>query len=311
MLTRQGPRLRPRRRRPPRAGRAQTRIDLARFSAVRGADRLALAGPATVTLDGGSAVIDSLVVAAGSGPGQPVRPGRPDLDLKLGIRGLPLALARIASPGLPLTGTLDGEADLRGSADRPEGRYALTRRPPRHAARPARPASRPSTPGLAAPSSDGRAGIDGRVSAGRGAEMTLSGSLPVAAGGALAVKVRGTLDAALANSLLSVGGQRVAGRIAIDAGVAGTAGRAARRGRRRPSSGGTFTDPLQGIRLTNIEGRVTGRGDTLVVERLTAQTRNGGTLRARRPRRAGARCRLSRQPDGSPPSGPSSSPARS
>jgi translocation and assembly module TamB len=44
-------------------------------------------------------------------------------------------------------------------------------------------------------------------------------------------------------------------------------------------TGGAFTDPLQGIRLTNIEGRVTGRGDTLVVERLTAQTRNGGSLR--------------------------------
>ena len=44
-----------------------TRIELSRFSASRGKDRLALAGPATITLDRGSAVIDGLVIAAGTG----------------------------------------------------------------------------------------------------------------------------------------------------------------------------------------------------------------------------------------------------
>ncbi len=43
-------------------------------------------------------------------------------------------------------------------------------------------------------------------------------------------------------------------------------------------TGGSFTDPLNGVRLTDIQGRVVGRGDTLVIERLTAATRNGGTL---------------------------------
>ena len=255
----------------------RTRIELARFSAARGGDRLALAGPASVTLDGGTAVIDNLVVTAGSGRvSLSGRAGR-SLDLKLGIRALPLAFARIASPSLALTGTLDGEADLRGSSDRPEGRYAFT------VARLVTPETRkaglpPIEARASGTVSEGRAGIDGRVSAGRGVEMTIGGSLPVAAGGALAVKLRGTLDAALANSVLSVGGQRVAGRIAIDAGVTGNLA-APRAEGVATLSGGSFTDPLQGIRLTNIEGRVTGRGDTLVVERLTALTRNGGTLR--------------------------------
>ena len=255
----------------------RTRIDLSRFSAVRSGDRLALAGPASVTLDGGSAVIDTLVVAAGSGRlSLSGRVGQ-TLDLKLGLRSLPLALARIASPSLTLSGTLDGEADLRGSASRPEGRYALT--VARLVTPETRKASLPPIDARASGTlSDGRAGIDGRVSAGRGAEMTVTGSLPVAPGEALAVKLRGTLDAALANSLLSVGGQRVAGRIALDAGVTGTLA-APRAEGAATLTGGSFNDPLQGIRLTNIEGRVTGRGDTLVVERLTAQTRNGGTLR--------------------------------
>ena len=49
-----------------------------------------------------------------------------DLDLRVGIRALPLSLVRIAAPDLALSGTIDGEADLRGPAERPSGRYALT-----------------------------------------------------------------------------------------------------------------------------------------------------------------------------------------
>ena len=256
----------------------RTRIELARFSAARGGDRLALAGPATITLAEGGAVIDNLVVAAGSGRVSVSGRAGSNLDLKLGLRAVPLALARIASPGLALAGTLDGEADLRGPSARPEGHYALT------LARLVTPETRkaglpPIDAKASGTLSDGRAGIDARISAGRGAEMTVSGSVPVTPGGALALKLRGTVEAALANSLLSVGGQRVTGRIALDAGVSGTLA-APRAEGAATLTGGSFTDPLQGIRLTNIEGRVTGRGDTLVVERLTALTRNGGTLRA-------------------------------
>jgi translocation and assembly module TamB len=65
----------------------------------------------------------------------------------------------------------------------------------------------------------------------------------------------------------------------VDAGVTGTLS-APRVEGDATLAGGSFTDPLQGIRLTNIEGRATGRGDAIVLERLTATTRNGGTLRA-------------------------------
>ncbi|WP_082476599.1 translocation/assembly module TamB domain-containing protein [Methylobacterium sp. Leaf99] len=256
----------------------RTRIELARFSAARGGDRLALAGPATITLAEGGAVIDNLVIAAGTGRVSLSGRAGSKLDLKLGLRAVPLAMARIASPGLALTGTLDGEADLRGTSERPEGHYAFTL--VRLVTPETRKAGLPPIDAKASGTlSDGRAGIEGRVSAGRGADMTVSGSVPVAAGGNIALKLRGTLEAALANSLLSVGGQRVTGRVAIDAGVSGTLA-APRAEGAATLTGGSFTDPLQGIRLTNIEGRVTGRGDTLLVERLTALTRNGGTLRA-------------------------------
>ncbi|BDL40132.1 translocation/assembly module TamB domain-containing protein [Methylorubrum sp. GM97] len=254
----------------------RTRIEIARFSAQRGGDRLALAGPAAITLDDGSALIENLVVAAGSGRISVQGRAGSDLDLKLGIRALPLSLARIASPSLALSGTLEGEADLHGPAARPEGRYALT------VAGLVTPETRkaglpPITARASGRLTDGAASIDGRVSAGRGADVTVTGTVPVEAGGGLNLRARGNLDAALANSMLSASGQRVAGRIVLDAGVAGTVAAPKVEGS-ATLSGGSLTDPINGIRITDIQGRVTGRGDTIVIERLTAATRNGGRL---------------------------------
>ena len=255
---------------------ADTRIEIQRLSAARGNDRFALTGPAAITLRDGGAVIDGLSIAAGSGRVTVAgRAGR-DLDLRVAIRSLPLSLARIAAPDLALSGTLDGEADLRGPATRPEGRYAvsvakLVAPQTRQAGLPAIDAAAKGT------LSDGQASLDGRVTAGRGVALTVSGSLPVEAGGPLDLRARGTLDAALANSLLSVGGQSVTGKVAIDGGVTGTLAAPRAQGA-AVLSGGSFTDPLNGLRFTGIEGRVTGRGDSVVVERLTATARNGGQV---------------------------------
>lgn len=253
-----------------------TRIEIQRLAAARGSDRFALAGPATVTLRGGAAVINGLAIAAGSGRvSLDGRLGR-DLDLRLAIKALPLSLARIAAPDLALSGTLDGDADLHGSAERPEGRYALT--VSKLVAPQTRKAGLPpvnaSAKGIV---SGGHASLDGRMDAGKGVALTVAGTLPIEAGGALDLHARGSLDAALANSLLSVGGQSVAGKVAIDGGVTGTLAAPRAQGA-AVLTGGSFTDPLNGIRLTGIEGRISGRGDSLVVERLSAATRNGGRV---------------------------------
>ncbi|MGC5781579.1 translocation/assembly module TamB domain-containing protein [Methylobacterium sp. NFXW15] len=255
-----------------------TRIEVARLSASRGGDRFALTGPATITLAEGGAVIDGLSIAAGSGRVQVSGKAGRDLDLRVAIRSLPLSLARIASPDLALSGTLDGDADLHGPANRPEGRYSLK------VARLVAPQTRsaglpPIEAGARGTLAEGQASLDGRVSAGRGMALTLSGSLPVEPGGPLNLRGKGTLDASLANSLLSATGQSVGGKVAIDGGVTGTLA-APRAEGVAVLSGGSFSDPLNGIRLTAIEGRVTGRGDSLVVERLTAATRNGGRIGA-------------------------------
>ncbi|MBP1183146.1 translocation/assembly module TamB domain-containing protein [Methylobacterium sp. PvR107] len=254
----------------------ETRIEVQRFAAARGGDHFALSGPATITLRDGGAVIDGVSIAAGSGRVTVTgRAGR-DLDLRVALRALPLSLARIAAPDLALSGTLDGEAELSGPADRPEGRYAFTIA--KLVAPQTRQAGLPPIDASAKGSlSDGKASLDGRVTAGRGVALTVAGTLPVEPGGPLDLRARGTLEAALANSLLSVGGQSVTGRVAIDGGVTGTLAAPRAQGA-AVLTGGSFTDPLNGIRLTGIEGRVTGKGDSLVVEQLNAMTRNGGRV---------------------------------
>lgn len=255
---------------------AHPRLDLSRFSAVRVADRLTLAGPATVTVKDEGVTVAGLAIAAGSGRAHLDGTIGKTLDLRLGLKSLPLAMARIASPSLNLSGILDGEAALTGPAASPEGRYSLS------VSRLVTPETRSAgLPPIDAKASgrieDGRAGLDGTVNAGRGVQIALSGSIPVEAGGTLALRTRGTVDAALANTLLAAGGQRLTGRVALDAGIGGTL-QAPKIDGSAVLTGGSFTDPLNGVSLTDIQGLVAGRGDTLVIERLTAATRNGGTL---------------------------------
>jgi translocation and assembly module TamB len=254
----------------------RTRIEIASLSASRGARRLALVRPATVTLEGAEATIAGLEIAADKGRITAEGRAGARLDLKLAARNVPLSIAEILRPDLKLDGTLDGEADLSGTPAEPEGRYRLSLA--RLATRETREAGLPPLGAtLSGSLAKGRAEIDARVDAGRAGQVRASGSVPLDSAGPLAVAIEGSLDAAFLNSALAVSGQQVSGRVAVDADVSGTltspqvAGSAT-------LTGGSFTDPLQGIRLSNIEGRLAGRGESLTIERLTATARNGGRL---------------------------------
>ena len=77
--------------------------------------------------------------------------------------------------------------------------------------------------------------------------------------------------------MLAGSGRQVTGRLTLDLTVQGTAA-SPKVGGTASLSGGTFNDPIVGIRLQDIEGRFAARGDSIVVERFTAATRNGGTI---------------------------------
>jgi translocation and assembly module TamB len=256
--------------------RDRIRLAIANLSAERGRDRLALAQPAAIVLDGGAVIVENVVVAAGTG--RITLAGRigDNADLAISIRALPLSVADVVRPGLGLAGTLEGDAELKGALARPEGRYRLNLT--RFTAPQTRDLGLPPIEATASGNlGGGRAGIDARVNAGSGVQLAIDGSVPTDAEGALAVTVKGRADVGLANAFLGASGQRVAGRLDIDAALAGTP-QSPRVEGRATLSGGSFTDFLQGIRLADIQGRFVGRGEEITVERLTATTRNGGTL---------------------------------
>lgn len=88
--------------------------------------RVALNRACTIGLDGGTTRIGDCALAIDSGSltaGGTMGPDRVDLQLR--VNDLPLALAEIAMPDQPLTGTADLRADLKGSAAAPRGDIRL------------------------------------------------------------------------------------------------------------------------------------------------------------------------------------------
>ncbi|MFD0462618.1 hypothetical protein ACFQY9_12835 [Microvirga aerilata] len=102
-----------------------TRIELATFSARRGGRRLALAQPATITLQGGAVTLSGVVIAADQGRVALSGTVGDRLDLSVDIRNLPLQAAEIVVPGLGLAGTVNGNAAIGGTLDNPGGTYRL------------------------------------------------------------------------------------------------------------------------------------------------------------------------------------------
>ena len=252
------------------------RLDLASFSAARSGARIALAAPSTLFLEKGQVRTERLAIAIQGGEIELRGKVGAELDAVINARRVPLAAVDIVAPGTGLRGTLDARATLKGPAATPTGPFEATIRG--LSAPQTRSAGVPALDITARGTADGsRANVDVRIAGGSALAFTVNGSAPLSPQGTFDLKARGTLDAGLANASLAGTGQRVAGRVAVDGSLRGTSARPDIQGTATLSNG-SFTDPLQGVALTGIEGRVSGRGDAIVVERLTARTKNGGTV---------------------------------
>lgn len=257
----------------------ETRIEIASLSATRGRDRLALAQPATVTLVRGGADLRNVVLGLGAGRVSLDGLVGSTLDLRAQARAVPLSVADLASPGLGLGGTFEGEARITGTPSSPSGEY------------------RARIEGLTSPQirglnlgridiaasgrlGEGRATVDSTITAGRAGTVRITGSAPLGGDGRLDLAVRGGIDAAAATSgLLSAGGRRLTGRIEVDARLQGSPSRPEATGT-ATLSGGSFTDATQGVSLGNLQARIVARGQEVVIEQAQATTRNGGGINA-------------------------------
>lgn len=250
-----------------------TRLDLSRFEARKGRERVALAQPGAVRVADGRVDLDRIVLALGSG--RLALDGRvsPSLDLSATARAVPLSVADIAAPGLGLQGTLDAQAKIIGSTAAPDGDWRVA----------IRGLSAPATranglPALQLDASGrlggGRTSLDATLAGPRVGPIRAQGSVPIDGDGALDVRVAGKLDLALANATLGAQGRRVAGFADIDARVTGSAARPQVQGG-ASLQGVSFSDAESGLKLTDLRGRVAGGADEVRLEGVTGRAGDG------------------------------------
>jgi len=255
------------------------RFDLASFTATRDGRKIALAKPTSfVATDGGVAIRDLAILLDGGRITLDGEAGKA-LDLRFAAQNVPLSAARLASPTLDLSGTLDAEATIKGTPEAPTGPWRV--RIARLVAPQTRSAGLPPIEIAGQGALDGRhTSLDASLNAGRFVSLTAKGRAPLGGEGALDLSIQGKADAQLANAQLAADGRRLTGQLALDLRAGGTLS-APRLSGGATLSGGSFSDALQGVKLTGLEARVAANGPELVIERFAAQTPGGGTLSAR------------------------------
>lgn len=254
----------------------RTRLDIQSLSAQRAGKRIALAGPATVTLGDGAVELKGVALAAGSGRLELDGTVGDRLDLVAKARAVPLSIAAIADASLALDGALDAEAHVSGAASAPNGDWKI--KLAKLSAPQLRSNGLPPLDLAAKGAVSGkRTTLDANVTLGAASRLQLSGSAPLDAGGSLDLAVKGVLDAAMLDTTLAANGQTLRGKANVDLRVSGPATAPMLAGGVTLNNG-SFADPLNGVNLDQINARLEGRGRELTIVRLAAQTKNGGQI---------------------------------
>ena len=249
------------------------RLDLASLDARRGKHRIALAHPTTLTFRDGGVEAKSLLLALDRG--RLSIDGRlgETLDVSLRAQSVPLSVSETIMPKLGLAGTLNGDAKLSGTAKSPTGTWRLRIDrlvTPQTHANGLPPISITASGRLA----DHRTSVDATI---RGAgTLTAKGTVPLSGDG-LDLTLRGPIDLGAVNQTLSASGRQLTGKARIDMRLRGSLARPKIDGTATISDGG-YQDASLGVRLRHINGRLNARGDTIQIERLTAQTWDSGTI---------------------------------
>ncbi|MBS7697287.1 MULTISPECIES: translocation/assembly module TamB domain-containing protein [unclassified Chelatococcus] len=236
---------------------------------------LSLSPDARISLRDGTVTLSNVEVRAGAGRLTVAGSAGERLDVRLAARAIPLAIAELFAPGLGVTGALNGDVTLSGTAAQPSGRYNLTitnLTAPQISDAGLRPLGVNAEGTLG----NGRVNVDARVTGLANSNLQISGSAPLGAG-ALDLGVNGRIDLGLMNARLSAAGQTLTGQAIADLRIRGTAAAPTAAGTVRITNG-RFQDAANGVTLTNIEAVINGSERELVITSLTARARNGGAI---------------------------------
>ena len=197
----------------------------------------------------------------------------PELDARVSLEQVKPALVNAFVPNLLAAGTIQADAQVKGSFKSPEGTVHVDATGMRSAANAANglPAADFH---LASQLMGNTADVDAKLTAGKASQITLNGRAPLAQDGALDLALVGTGDIAVMNPLLEASGKHVTGQVKIDTKVTGSETDPKVTGTVRVS-GGSMRDYIQGTNLTDITAEITGNERTLRIEKLTARAAPG------------------------------------
>lgn len=252
-------------------------LELSRLTATRDKRRIALAQPATLTLRDDGVDIRALILSLDRGRLSVDGRAGDTYDLTIKAQAVPLSIADVFVPKLGLFGALDADARVTGAKDAPTGQWSL------HVDNLVAPQTRdaglpPIDVQASGQLNDGKSRVEGTIGAKGAGSIRINGTVPLEGDG-LDVSVKGNVNLGVADRFLAQSGRRVAGSAAIDFKVAGSLQQPSINGS-ATVNGGNYSDALMGIRYTNIAARFVARGDDVRIERLSAQTLNGGTINA-------------------------------
>ena len=210
----------------------------------------------------------------------------PVLDVRASLKQVKPDLINAFVPGLLASGTIQANAELQGTTTAPTGKVHLEATGVRGADDAAR--GLPAVDVHAdAQLMENTAQVDAKLTAGTASHLALTGKAPLAADGALDLKLAGNLDLGLLNPLLEASGKHVTGALTVDTTVTG-ATTAPEIGGTVKLANGSVRDYTQGINLTDITGEFTGSHGTLQIQNLIAKAAPGtvsitGTIGALQP----------------------------
>ncbi len=251
------------------------RLALSTLTARRDRHSIALAHPATLTFSDGGVEAKSLLLALDRGRlGIDGRIGD-TLDVAVHAQSVPLAVSEAVMPGLGLSGTLNGEAKIAGTASAPTGAWRL--RIDRLVTAQTRDKGLPAIDIAAAGRlADRRTSIDATLRAAGAGTVRVKGTVPLQGDG-LDLAVRGPIDLGAVNESLSASGRRLSGKATIDMRLRGSLTKPKVDGTARIAGGG-YSDAGLGVRLSDISGLLSAHGDDIRIDRLSAKTWDSGTI---------------------------------
>lgn len=253
-------------------------VNLDSFSATPRQIPVRLAAPTTIRVENGTAFLNGLRIATGSGAVTVNGSAGKTLDLTAALSALPASLANTFAPDLAAEGAISGEVKATGAAANPSVAYRLDWA---NAA-----TSHTRNAGLSPFSvqangtfAGGRLGLETTVSGAGGLAISGGGTVETGGNRALSLAFKGRVPMAALQSRLTEQGLSVEGAADLDIAVAGTAA--------APSVTGAITlanakliDLRRNLTLNDLNGTVRFDGRQATISALSGRLGGGGTISA-------------------------------